>query len=138
MKVLSLVGLFALFLSPLQAQEQKDVAVTQLLSTTRTSSGQPIGLPQKDAQIVASVYDVMPGATLPVHNHPHPRYGYVLAGILRVTNIDTGQIDTYTHGSFFLEPVGQWHVGTSIGGEPLKLLVIDVAEEGQSNVVSLK
>ena len=27
----------------LQAQEQKDVAITQLLSTTRTSSGQPIG-----------------------------------------------------------------------------------------------
>jgi len=82
MKVLSLVGLFALFLSPLQAQEQKDVAVTQLLSTTRTSSGQPIGLPQKDAQIVASVYDVGPGTTVPVHNHPYPRYGYVLAGIL--------------------------------------------------------
>ena len=32
----------------------------------------------------------MPGATLPVHNHPYPRYGYVLAGILRMTNIDTG------------------------------------------------
>jgi quercetin dioxygenase-like cupin family protein len=138
MKVLSLVGLFALFTSPLQAQELKDVAVTQLLSTTRTSSGQSVGLPQKDAQIVASVYDVMPGATLPVHNHPYPRYGYVLAGVLRVTNIDTGQTDTYKRGSFFLESVGQWHIGTSVGGEPLKLLVIDVAEAGQSNDVSLK
>jgi len=88
MRVLSLVGLFALFLSPLQAQEQKDVAVTQLLSTTRTSSGQPIGLPQKDAQIVASVYNVMPGATLPVHNHPHLVTDMSLAGILRVTNVD--------------------------------------------------
>src|SRR5262245_16339588 len=121
MKLLSLVGLFALFMSPLQAQEQKDVTVTQLLSTTRTSSGQPIGLPQKDAQIVASVYDAVPGTTLPVHNHPYPRYGYVLAGILRVTNIDAGQTDTYQHGTFFLKPVGQWHFRTSIGGEPLKL-----------------
>jgi quercetin dioxygenase-like cupin family protein len=136
MKVFSLVGLFALFMSPLQAQEQKDVAITQLLSTTRTSSGQPISLPQKDAQIVASVYDVMPGATLPVHNHPYPRYGYVLAGILRVTNIDTGQTDTYKRGSFFLESVGEWHVGTSVGSEPLKLLVIDVVEQGQCNIVS--
>src|SRR5262245_1268293 len=106
MKLFSLVGLFALFMSPLQAQEQKDVTVTQLLSTTRTSSAQPIGLPQKDAQIVASVYDVVPGTTLPVHNHPYPRYGYVLAGILRVTNIDTGQTDTYQNGTFFLKPVG--------------------------------
>jgi quercetin dioxygenase-like cupin family protein len=138
MKVLSSVGLIALFASPLQAYEKKDVEVTQLLSTTRTSSGQPVALPQKDAQIVASVYDVMPGAALPVHNHPYPRYGYVLAGILRVTNIDTGQIDTYRHGSFFLESVGQWHMGTSIGSEPLKLLVIDIVEEGQSNDVSLR
>ena len=136
MKALPLVGLFALFMSPLQAQEQKDVTVTQLLSTTRTSSGQPINLPQKNAQIVASVYDVMPGAKLPAHNHPYPCYGYVLAGILRVTNIDTGQTHTYKRGSFFLEPVGQWHIGTSIGVEPLKLLVIDVVEEGQTNVVS--
>ena len=139
MKVLSLVGLFVLFVSPpLQAQEQKDVAVTQLLSATRTSSGQPIGLPQKDAQIVASVYEVIPGATLPVHYHPYPRYGYVLAGILRVTNIDTGQTNIYKPGSFFLESVGQWHSGTNIGGEPLRLLVIDVVEKGQTNVVSLE
>ena len=136
MKALPLVGLFALFISPLQAQEQKDVAVTQLLSTTRTSSGQPINLPQKNAQIVASVYDVMPGTALPAHNHPYPCYGYVLAGILRVTNIDTGQTNTYKRGSFFLEPVGQWQIGASIGREPLKLLVIDVVEQGQTNVVS--
>ena len=136
MKLLSLVGLFALFMSPLQGEEQKNVTVTQLLSTTRTSSGQPIGLPQKDAQIVASVYDVMPGTTLPVHNHPYPRYGYVLAGILRVTNIDTGQTDTYKRGSFFLESVGQWHIGASVGREPLKVLVIDVVEEDQTNFVS--
>jgi quercetin dioxygenase-like cupin family protein len=93
MKVLSLLELLALLVSPLQAQEQKDVAVTQLLSTTRTSSGQSLSLP-KDAKVVASVYDVVPGATLSVHNHPYPRYGYVLAGILRVINIDTGQTDT--------------------------------------------
>jgi quercetin dioxygenase-like cupin family protein len=135
MKALPLVGLFALFMSPLQAQEQKDVAVTTLLSTTRTSSGQPIGLPPKNAKIVASVYDVASGAALPVHNHPYPRYGYVLAGLLRVTNIDTGETNTYKPGSFFLEPIGQWHIGASIGREPLRLLVIDVAVEGQTNLV---
>lgn len=78
MKLVWLVaGFFALFISSLQAQERKDVTVTQLLSTTVTSSGQPIVLPQKDAQIVVSTYDVAPGATLPVHKHPYPRYGDV-------------------------------------------------------------
>jgi quercetin dioxygenase-like cupin family protein len=128
-------GFFALFISPLQAQERKDVTVTQLLSTTVTSSGQPIVLPQKDAQIVVSTYDVVPGATLPVHKHPYPRYAYVLSGHLRVTNSDTGRSNTYKTGDFILESVGQWHTGANIGDEPVKLLVIDMVERGQTNTL---
>ena len=138
MKPAWLTTLFVLLAAPLQAQEGEDVTVTQLLSSTATSSGQPILLPQKDAQIVVSIYDVTPGATLAVHNHPHPRFGYVLSGTLRVNNIDTGQTDTYAPGAFILESVGEWHAGMSIGSEPLKLLVIDVVEKGQPNVVPLK
>jgi quercetin dioxygenase-like cupin family protein len=128
-------GFFALFISQLQAQERKDVTVTQLLSTTVTSSGQPIVLPQKDAQIVVSTYDVVPGATLPVHKHPYPRYAYVLSGHLRVTNSDTGRSNTYKTGDFILESVGQWHTGANIGDEPVKLLVIDMVERGQTNTL---
>ena len=136
---MKLVGLFAgflvLFAFPLQARDQMDVRVTQLLSTTATSSGQPIVLPQKDAQIIVSIYDVMPGATLPVHKHPYPRYGYILSGNLQVTNMETGQIDSYKPGDFIVETVGQWHKGASIGGEPLKLLIIDLVEKGQKATV---
>ena len=46
MTLLWLVGLFAMFISPLQAHERKDITVTQLLSSTMTSSGQPVVLPQ--------------------------------------------------------------------------------------------
>jgi hypothetical protein len=68
MKLVWLVAaFFALVIAPLQAQERKEVTVTELLSTTVTSSGQPIVLPQKDAQIVVSIYDVAPDGTLPVH-----------------------------------------------------------------------
>src|SRR6516162_1075063 len=91
-------GLAALLISPVHAQEQQDVAVTQLLSTTVTSSGQPIVLPQKDAQIIVSTYDVMPSVTLAVHKHPYPRYTYVLSGNIRVTNMETGRSDTYKTG----------------------------------------
>ena len=52
MKLTSLTTLFVLVAAPLQAQEAEDVAVTRLLSSTATSSGQPIILPQKDAQVV--------------------------------------------------------------------------------------
>jgi quercetin dioxygenase-like cupin family protein len=142
MTLIWLIGVFALFTSPLSAQEGKEVRVkdaivTELLSTTMTSSGQAIVLPQKDVQIVVSIYDVMPGVTLQVQNHPYPRYGYVLSGNLRVDNIDTGQTETYKPGSFILESVGLWHKSTSIGREPLKLLVIDIVKKGQPNTVLL-
>jgi quercetin dioxygenase-like cupin family protein len=138
MKLVLLVAAFAAVLAPLQAQERKDVTVTELLSATVTSSGQPIVLPQKAAQIVVSIYDVAPAARLPAHKHPYPRYGYVLSGELRVTNMETGQNDTYKQGDFVLESVGQWHTGANIGGKPLKLLVIDIVEKGQTNTVVRK
>jgi hypothetical protein len=31
--------------------------------------------------------------------------------------------------------VEQWHTGANIGSEPVKLLVIDIAEKGQTNTV---
>jgi quercetin dioxygenase-like cupin family protein len=135
MKLFWLAGFFASILSPLQAQERKEVTITPLLSSTVTSSGQPIVLPQKNAEVAVSIYDVAPGAALPVHKHPYPMYAYVLSGNLRVTNTETGRSNTYKAGDFILESVGQWHTGANIGDEPLKLLVINIVEKGQSNTV---
>jgi quercetin dioxygenase-like cupin family protein len=77
----------------------------------------------------------VPGMTLPVHKHPYARYGYVLSGNLRVTNMETGQVGSYKPGDFIAESVGQWHMGASIGAAPLELLVIDIIEEGQTNTI---
>jgi quercetin dioxygenase-like cupin family protein len=134
-KLFWLAGVFAFIISPLHAQERKEVTITPLLSSTVTSSGQPIVLPQKNAEVVVSIYDVAPGTALPVHKHPYPMYAYVLFGNLRVTNTETGRSDTYKPGDFILESVGQWHLGVNIGSEPLRLLVINIAEKGQSNTV---
>src|SRR5262245_3274246 len=132
------LALFALFVSPLGAQEQKDAAITELLSTTTTSSGQSISLPRNNVQIVASIFDGLPSTALQAHNHPYPRYVYVLSGTLRVNNLDTGQTITYRTGNFVLESIGQWQTSASVGDEPLKSLVVDVVEKGQSNAVGLR
>jgi quercetin dioxygenase-like cupin family protein len=130
---------FVLFISPVKAQEQKDTAITtQLLSSTTTSSGQSIILPKNNVQIVASIFDGLSSTARQAHNHPYPRYVYVLSGTLRVNNLDTGQINSYRAGSFVLESVGQWQTAASVGDEPLKLLVVDVVENGQSNTVGLR
>ena len=111
------------------------VVVTPLLSTTTTASGQPITLPQGNAEVIVSTFDIAPGATLPVHKHPFPRYAYVLAGDLRVTNTETNKSDDYKTGDFIVEMIGQWHRGTNIGATPVKLIVIDQVEKGASNTV---
>ncbi len=115
--------------------EQKPIVVTPLMTTSQTSSGQPITLPQKDAQVSVSTYDIQPGAVLPWHEHPYPRYAYVLAGTLSVTNSVTGQTTIFKTGDFILEAIGQRHRGASVGPDPVKLLVIDQTEKNTPNVV---
>ncbi|TGP55954.1 cupin domain-containing protein, partial [bacterium M00.F.Ca.ET.229.01.1.1] len=85
------------------------VVVTPLASKTTTASGQPITLPPKNVEVQVSAYEIAPGATLPVHKHPFPRYAYVEAGTLKVTNVETGNSNTYKTGDFIVETIGQWH-----------------------------
>lgn len=121
--------------SPRVETTAKPVVVRPVASATATSSGQPIVLPQKDAQVVVSSYEIAPGAVLPVHKHPFPRYAYVQAGSLHVTNNDTGKSEDFKPGDFIVEAVGQWHFGTNTGKDVVKLLVIDMVEKGKANTV---
>jgi quercetin dioxygenase-like cupin family protein len=138
---LSAVAGVALVAAPLRAEDKpatdvaQPVKVTPMLTTSVTSSGQPIVMPQKDVQITLSTYDISPGAKLPEHKHPYPRYGFVEAGTLRVTNLQTEKTETYEKGSFILEAVDQWHKAENDGSDPVKLLVIDVMPKGATSTI---
>ena len=140
------VGLLASSTSPACAHQQTDftmqrqtgVTIMQLLSTTTTSAGQKIVLPKKDAALVASIFEIPSGARLPEHEHPYPRYGYILSGSLRVTDTETGESKTYRSGDFVLEAVGRWHTGANEGEDPTRLLVIDIVQNGHTNTVLRK
>lgn len=106
------------------------ITVTPIRSTTTTSTGQPITLPRENVEVGASIFEIAPGAKLPVHKHPFARYAYVLAGTLQVTNVDTGRSDTFKPGDFIVEMIDQWHTGANIGSDLVKLLVIDQIEKG--------
>jgi quercetin dioxygenase-like cupin family protein len=138
MKDFVLAASFVLLASPLQAFESKSVVVTSILSTTVTIGGQPIILPRKDTQILVSLYQIAPGVALPVHKHPFPRYGYVLTGTLQITDMETRKSSVYKSGDFIVETIGHWHQGVNIGTAPLRLLVIDQVEKGQSNTILQK
>lgn len=136
MKALVLAAAVALTTSALHAEEAaRAVIIAPVLTTDVTAGGQPITLPARDAQLIVSTYEIAPGTTLSEHKHPFSRYAYVLAGTLSVTNTETGKSDVYNPGDFIVEMVGQWHQGTNIGADKVKLLVIDQVEKGQSNVV---
>ena len=108
--------------------------ITSVLTTDVTASGQPFTFPAKNAQLIVATYEIPPGVTLPEHKHPFPRFAYMLAGTLRVTNTETGKNAVYKAGDFIPEAIGQWHQGANIGTDTAKLLVIDLTEKGQSNV----
>jgi quercetin dioxygenase-like cupin family protein len=124
------IGLIA---SSSHAADNKAV-VTLVLTADVTATGQPFTFPTKNAQLVVATYEIPEGSALPEHKHPYPRFGYVLAGALQVTNTETGKTELYKAGDFIPEAIDQWHQGAAVGTGPAKLLVIDVTEKGQSNV----
>jgi quercetin dioxygenase-like cupin family protein len=118
-----------------KADAANAVRVNPLLTTTVTTSGQPIVLPQGNIQLITSIYEVPPYAKLPEHEHNSQRYGYMLSGRLRITNTETGKSDEFKPGDFIVESRGQWHKAENVGAEPAKLLVIDQVEPGEKNTV---
>jgi quercetin dioxygenase-like cupin family protein len=126
----------ALLALPAGAAEPAAVTVTPLVSVTATPSGQPITMPQGDLRVIASTYLIAPGARLPLHKHPYPRYGYVLEGTLRVTDADTHQVFTYKPGDVIVEVIGQWHFAENIGTTPVRLIIFDtVPKDDTGNTV---
>lgn len=117
------------------AAEPGKVVVTPVARTAVTATGQPIMLPPGAATVIVSSYDIGRGAALPVHKHPYPRYAYVLAGTLQVTNDDTKQTQVYRAGEFIIEAIDQWHHATTVGDQDVKLLVIDQVPGDAANTV---
>lgn len=112
------------------------VRVEALLRSGTTTSGDPISVPEGPLEVIVSKYHVPPHASLPVHQHPFPRYGYVIAGELRATNTETSKSKVFRAGSFIVEDVGRWHAARNLGAKLVELLVIDLVKPAASNVIS--
>jgi quercetin dioxygenase-like cupin family protein len=121
-----------------EAPQTRPVVVTPLLSTGKTASGQPIVLPPNPAHVHASRFVIAPGAKLPVHKHPHPRYAYVKSGTLAVYDADTGKRYDYKPGDFIIEVLDQWHYGENTGTDPVELIVVDQVPEGHDGNTVLR
>lgn len=114
------------------------VRVEQLLRTASTTSGGSIRLPNGPVEAVAAKYQIASHASLPIHKHPFPRFGYVLSGSLVVTNAETHGFKVFNAGDFIAEDVGTWHEARNYQAQPVELLVIDLVEAGAANVIPQK
>ncbi|MDQ0466109.1 quercetin dioxygenase-like cupin family protein [Caulobacter ginsengisoli] len=117
-------------------------AVARAPETTRigqydaTNSGQRILLPSGPVQVTVNRVTIAAGTSLPVHKHPFQRFGYVEAGTIRVSNLDTGKVVEYHPGEMIIEARDQWHTGLALGDTPVVLLVFDQTPPGQVNMVA--
>lgn len=115
------------------------VVVQEIFRASTTADGGPIRMPDADElEVVVSIFEILPGARLPVHLHDYPRYAYVLAGTLHVTTVGDGREFVYRAGDFLIEVLSQWHYGANPGDTAVRLLVIDQAPRGESNTVPMQ
>ena len=133
MKALVLTAAALLLALPAIAAEP--AVSTPIDKTTTTWTGQPIALPQGPVQVVSQIVEIPVGGSLGVHKHPYPRFAYVLAGRLKVTNDDADKVLMFEPGAYVVEAVGQWHHAEVVGDTPVRLLVMDEVPPGASNVV---
>lgn len=126
-RALPLLGLL-LIASPAAAQVPPEPGKPAIVDATL--SGQPIRPPPADVRITISQGVIPVGGGVPAHKHPYPRLVSVLAGRLKVTNLDTGEVREIKAGDWLVDAVEQWHETAVVGSEPVRLLTIDEAPPG--------
>lgn len=125
---LPLLVLAVLMASPSAAQAPADPGKPVVVD--RTLSGQPIRAAQGDVRYTITQGVIPVGGGVAPHKHPYPRLVNVLAGRLKVTNLDTGEVRELKAGDWLVDAVEQWHDTAVVGNEPVRLLTIDQAPPG--------
>ena len=108
---------------------------TPLNSREATSAGQPIIMPAGPLKVTLSQTVIPAHGALPVHKHPYPRYVYVAAGQVRVTNLVTGEVQELKAGDMTIDPIDQWHKAEALGDQPVTLFAIDQAPPGAPTTI---
>lgn len=130
---LTIAPLAALFAPGAAAAQPVNTPVASLEATL---TGQPIVAPAGPLRVTVTETLIPAGGTLAPHKHPYPRVVQVLAGRLKVTNLDTGTVSEPRPGEWLVDAVDQWHEAAALGAEPVRLLVIDQAPPGAPVTIS--
>jgi quercetin dioxygenase-like cupin family protein len=125
----------ALVLLAMPAAAQVPPAAGKPVTIDATLSGQPIRAAEGPLRVTITQTVLPVGGRLPVHKHPYPRVVNLLAGRLKITNLDTGQVREAVAGDWMVDAVDQWHEAQVVGDEPARLMTIDQAPPGAAVTV---
>lgn len=129
-----LAAVLALVALPAAAQAPGPVQ-KPLAALEATLSGQPLTGTAGPIRVGVTETTVPVGGAIPPHKHMHPRLVGVLAGRLKITNLDTGAVTEAKPGDWMVDPIDQWHEAQNVGQEPVRLLVIDETTPGATLMV---
>jgi quercetin dioxygenase-like cupin family protein len=100
-----------------------------------TMTGQPLTRPPTPFQLLVTQATFAPGHLITCHKHTWPRYVYLQAGHLRVTNFDARRVDDFSAGDILVEAIGQWHQGQVSSDGPVTLVAFEQVPPGQGNSI---
>lgn len=121
---------------PLPAAAQAPTTRT-LATVDATLTGQPVDPPAGPLRVTVSETTIPAGGRLAAHKHPYPRIVQVLAGRLKVTDVDSGQAREVKAGDWLVDSVERWHEAEVVGAEPVRLMTIDQAPPGAAVTVPM-
>lgn len=99
----------------------------------RTMSGQPLPRPPSPYQLLVTQATFAQGHVITCHQHTWPRFVYLQAGHLQVTNFATRQVYDFRAPAILVESIGQWHQGQVMGPGPVTLVATELVPPGQGN-----
>lgn len=105
----------------------------EIVRRTSNTWNKPFHFPAKIPEVTVSIIRYPPGTEGIRHTSPYSRYIYVLEGTLTL-DLDDGRLADFPAGSIILSG-STWLTPRNKGVVPVKVLVIDQTEVGESNSV---
>ena len=125
-----------LFISPpaFAIENTNNIKVTKLIETDSSWEKTQIIYPKGDTKITALLVEMQPKATMKMHHHEVPSFGYILEGKITVQS-ESGDIKTFTKGDVVIEMINKKHSGVNPGDSVAKFIVFYMGTEDLKNTI---
>jgi quercetin dioxygenase-like cupin family protein len=113
------------------AEYNKEVQLTQVLKTDKTTIGQSFKYPNsKKDEVTVMKVAIPPGKETGWHKHTFPVFAYVEKGNLTI-EIDNAKTMQFSEGSSFAEVINTYHNGKNTGVDDVSLIAFFLGEKGK-------